>query len=54
MFHFQYRNILFEKKNSQKSQWIFEDVTIEPTKADFQIIIEATGSKGVISDIAIG
>ncbi|XP_031625309.1 uncharacterized protein LOC116341763, partial [Contarinia nasturtii] len=45
--------IFFEKEGSQGNQWIVGDIPVEPTNADFQIMIEVTGSKGVISDIAI-
>ncbi|XP_055313712.1 MAM and LDL-receptor class A domain-containing protein 1-like isoform X2 [Sitodiplosis mosellana] len=47
------KNILFEKENSQGNQWNEAVFMIEPTKADFQIVFEATGSRGLISDIAI-
>lgn len=47
------RNIYFDKENSQGNQWNEGYFEIEPTNADFQIVFEATGSRGLISDIAI-
>lgn len=47
------RYILFDKKNSQGNQWNEFIAKIEPIESDFQIIFEATGSNGLISDIAI-
>lgn len=44
---------MFEVENSQGNQWNEGFFEIEPTKANFQIVIEATGSRGLISDIAI-
>lgn len=44
---------MFEKSGNLGNQWNEEIVQIEPTDADFQIIFEATGSKGTINDIAI-
>lgn len=51
MFFYRYR--LFEKVNSQGNQWNEAFFQIEPTNDKFQIIFEATGSNGLISDIAI-
>lgn len=53
MLFYKKRNILFEKEGSQGNQWNEGFFEIEPTKTDFQIVIEATGSRGLISDIAI-
>lgn len=44
---------MFEKENSQGNQWNEGFFEIESVKTDFQIVIEATGSRGLISDIAI-
>lgn len=49
--HFRY--ILFDKQNSQGNQWNKEIFRIKSIDSDFQIIFEATGSNGLISDIAI-
>lgn len=40
-------------ENNQGNQWNKGFFQIEPTTNDFQIIFEATGSKGPINDIAI-
>lgn len=48
-----YRYSLFQKANSQGNQWNEAFVQIEAIPNDFQIIFEATGSNGLISDIAI-
>lgn len=47
------RNILFEIQNNQGNQWNEAFFQVERQNKDFQIIFEATGSKGPISDIAI-
>lgn len=47
------RFILFEKHDSQGNQWNEEVSQIESVETDFQIIFEATGSNGLINDIAI-
>lgn len=44
---------LFEKQNSQGNQWIEEQVYLYPVDEEFQIVFEATGSRAIISDIAI-
>lgn len=44
---------MFEKSNSQGNRWIEGFVEIEPVQSDFQIVIEASGRNGIISDIAI-
>lgn len=48
-----YRYSLFEIANSQGNQWNEVFFNIESIPTDFQIIFEATGSNGLISDIAI-
>lgn len=48
-----YRYNLFEKSNSQGNQWNEAFVEVEQMQSDFQIIFEASGSNGLISDIAI-
>lgn len=53
MLRYKKRTILFEKQGSQGNQWNEGFFEFEPTKTDFQIVIEATGSRGLISDIAI-
>lgn len=44
---------LFVKQKSQGNQWHQALFKIETLKQDFQIIFEATGSNGLINDIAI-
>lgn len=48
-----YRYSLFEVANSQGNKWNEAFFEIEPITSDFQIIFEATGSNGLINDIAI-
>lgn len=44
---------LFEIANSQGNQWKEAFFEVEPTQNKFQLIFEATGSNGLINDIAI-
>lgn len=53
MWIYFYRYSLFEIANSQGNQWNEAFFEIEPTPDKFQIIFEATGSNGLINDIAI-
>lgn len=48
-----HRYSLFEVENSQGNAWNEAFFQIETIPNDFQIIFEATGSNGLISDIAI-